>query len=478
MLESFPSIEPHKDLKFEVEVQNASMVVPLDVIERRSMFLSNIDQSVSNIYCGGIIFFYRLLSHENCTPNLIINVVVYCFRVVLSSLLLDPTRLKRLLAEHYDFLAGRLKWDSKQGRFEIDCNFAGAGFITASCNLSLEEVGDLQCPNPAFEQLAPQNWNQLWPKDYPLFRGVTSFKCGGISLALVYNHTAFDGIGCMVFLEHLASMSANSPDLPYPPINTRHLLDARTPPCVTQKHVELIDIGSTLHASTPSIFISKTDNLQRKNLLLTAEDIENLKRQAMVSPCINDTIGDKFDSGVITSFNVVAAHTWRCMALLKSNKENSEKPSTFLFPVNIRARLRPRLPPSYIGNAIVNGYGKATYKQIAEKPYAYLVGKIEEGAKRVKDEYIRSLIDWGELHNGYVHGDVLLTSWWKIPFTDLKFPWGKPLNICPIVHQWSNLVILMPDNNREVENKGVNISVSLPKEDMEKFQNFFYELLS
>ncbi|KAI3881974.1 hypothetical protein MKW92_030734 [Papaver armeniacum] len=343
MLESFPSIEPHKDLK--VEVQNASMVVPLDVIERRSMFLSNIDQFFSNIYC-------------------------------------------------------------------------------------------------------------------------------------VYNHTAFDGIGCMVFLEHLASMSANSPDLPYPPINTRHLLDARTPPCVTQKHVELIDIGSTLHASTPSIFISKTDNLQRKNLLLTAEDIENLKRQAMVSPCITDTIGDKFDLGVITSFNVVAAHTWRCMALLKSNKENSEKLSTFLFPVNIRARLRPRLPPSYIGNAIVNGYGKATYKQIAQKPYAYLVGKIAEGAKRVKDEYIRSLIDWGELHNGYVHGDVMLTSWWKIPFTDLKFPWGKPLNICPIVHQWSNLVILMPDNNREVQNKGVNISVSLPKEDMEKFQNFFYELLS
>ncbi|KAI3873341.1 hypothetical protein MKX03_003210 [Papaver bracteatum] len=462
MLESIPRIAPHDDLK--VELQNASMVVPVEVTERRSMFLSNIDQSV-NIYCGAIGFFSAA---PNFPPDLIAKKLEF--------------GLKRLLAEHYDFLAGRLKWDSKQGRLEIDCNFAGAGFITASSKLSLEEVGDLQCPNPAFEQLAPQNWNELWPKDHPLFMmQVTSFKCGGISLALVYNHTAFDGIGCMVFMEHLASMSADSPecpDLPYPPINTRHLLDARTPPCVTQKHIELIDLGSTLHASTPSIFISKTDNLQRKNLLLTAEDIVNLKKKAMESPCISDTNGDEFNSGVITSFNVVAAHTWRCMALLKFNKENSEKPSTFLFPVNIRARLRPRLPPSYIGNALVNGYGMATYKEIVEKPYAYLVRKIAEGAKRVKDEYIRSLIDWRELYNGYVHGDVMLTSWWKIPFTDLKFPWGKPLNICPIAHQWGNLVILMPDNNREVENKGVNILVSLPQEDMEKFQNLFYKLLS
>ncbi|XP_026395813.1 omega-hydroxypalmitate O-feruloyl transferase-like [Papaver somniferum] len=132
MLESFPSIDPHKDLK--VEVQNASMVVPLDVTERRSMFLSNIDQSVSNIYCGGILFFS---SNPNFPPDLITKKL--------------ECGLKRLLAEHYDFLAGRLKWDSKQGRFEIDCNLAGAGFITASSKLSLEEVGDLQCPDPAFE---------------------------------------------------------------------------------------------------------------------------------------------------------------------------------------------------------------------------------------------------------------------------------------------------------------------------------------
>ncbi|KAI3907872.1 hypothetical protein MKW92_029978 [Papaver armeniacum] len=395
MLESFPSIEPHKDLK--VEVQNASMVVPLDVIERRSMFLSNIDQSVSNIYCGGIIFFS---ANPNFPPDLITKKL--------------ECGLKRLLAEHYDFLAGRLKWDSKQGRFEIDCSLAGVGFITASSKLSLEEVGDLQCPNPAFEQLAPQNWNQLWPKDQPLF---------------------------------------------------------------VMQHVEFIDIGRITYASTPSIFISKTDNLQRKNLLLTAKDIEKLKKQAIISPCITDTEGNKFDSGVITSFNVVAAHTWRCMALLRSNKEHSEKPSTFLFPVNIRARLRPRLPLSYIGNALVNGYGMATYKEIAEKPFAYLVEKVAEGAKRVKNEYIRSVIDWRELHNGYVYGDVMITSWWKIPFTDLKYPWSKPLCICPIAHQWSNLVILMPDN-REVENKGVNILVSLPKEDMEKFQHLFYKLLS
>lgn len=130
--------------------------------------------------------------------------------------------MKRLLAEHYDFLAGRLKWDSKQGRLEIDCNLAGAGFITASSMLSLEEVGDLHSPNPAFEQLAPQNFNKLWPEDQPLFiLQVTAFKCGGVSVAAVYNHTTLDGYGCRIFLEHLASMCAGNPELPYPPINNR-----------------------------------------------------------------------------------------------------------------------------------------------------------------------------------------------------------------------------------------------------------------
>ncbi|KAI3907873.1 hypothetical protein MKW92_029979 [Papaver armeniacum] len=444
MLEFLPRRAPHDDLK--VELQNASMVVPVEVTERRSMFLSNIDQSV-NLYCGAIGFF-------SATPNFPPDLIAKKLEL----------GLKRLLAEHYDFLAGRLKWDSKQG----------PGFITASSKLSLEEVGDLHSPNPAFEQLAPQNFNKLWPKDQPLFiMQVTAFKCGGVSVAAVYNHTTLDGYGCRIFLEHLASMCAGSPELPYPPINNRHLLDARTPPHVTQKHVEFIDLGRIAYVSTPSIFISKTDNLQRKNLLLTAEDIVKLKKQAMVSPCIGDTKGYKF----ITSFNVVAAHTWRCMALMRSNKEDSEKSSTFLFPVNIRARLRPRLPPAYIGNALVNGYGMATYKEIAEKPFAYLVEKVAEGAKRVKDEYIKSVIDWRELHDGYVYGDVMITSWWNIPFTDLKCPWGKPLSICPIAHQWSNLVILMPDN-REVENKGVNILVSLPKEDMGKFQHLFYKLLS
>ncbi|MCL7050962.1 hypothetical protein MKW94_020512, partial [Papaver nudicaule] len=287
MLESLP----HTDLK--VEVQGVSMVVPLEETETRSMFLSNIDQAV-NIYCGGIAFFS---ANPSFPPDLIAKKLEFGFR--------------RLLTDHYDFLAGRLKWDPKQGRLEIDCNnLAGAGFLTASSRLSLEEIGDLDCPNPAFEQLAPQNWNQFWPGDQPLFIvQVTSFKCGGVSLAAVYNHITLDAVGCMIFLDHLASVLANSSDLPFPPVNNRYLLDARTPPRVTQKHVELIDIGRIAYASTPSIFISTTDNLLRKNLLLTAEDIKHLKRQAMVSPCMNE---NKPGSGVSTSFNVVAAHTWRC----------------------------------------------------------------------------------------------------------------------------------------------------------------------
>ncbi|KAL3639653.1 hypothetical protein CASFOL_014621 [Castilleja foliolosa] len=53
-------------------------------------------------------------------------------------------------------MAGRVLWNHQSSRAEIDCNRAGAGFVVASSEPSVDELGDLATPNLGFKQLAVQ----------------------------------------------------------------------------------------------------------------------------------------------------------------------------------------------------------------------------------------------------------------------------------------------------------------------------------
>ncbi|KAL0382001.1 UNVERIFIED_CONTAM: hypothetical protein Scaly_0487400 [Sesamum calycinum] len=76
--------------------------------------------------------------------------------------------LERVLVP-YDFMAGRFKLNQQSGRLEIDCNSAGAGFVVASSEYSLDELGDFVYPNLGFRQLAAQTLGNLGPEvDQPL----------------------------------------------------------------------------------------------------------------------------------------------------------------------------------------------------------------------------------------------------------------------------------------------------------------------
>lgn len=113
------------------------------------MFLSNIDQ-VLNFDVQTIHFF---ASHKDFPPQ----TVTEKLKCALSKVLVP-----------YDFLAGRMKLNPKTGRLEIDCNGAGAGFVVGSSECTLEEIGDLVYPNPAFGQLVAKTMDSLAKDDNPL----------------------------------------------------------------------------------------------------------------------------------------------------------------------------------------------------------------------------------------------------------------------------------------------------------------------
>ncbi|KAF9587274.1 hypothetical protein IFM89_039521 [Coptis chinensis] len=373
----------------------------------------------------------------------------------------------RKILVQYDFLAGRLRWSNKKGRLEIDCNAVGAGFVVASCDLSFEELGGIGSPNLANQQFALRKWNAL-PEDQPLVvMQVTSLRCGGFALGFALSHVTLDGISSKIWLENLASLLAGN-DLVSPPYNNRRLLAARSPPRVTFSHPEMLNFES-LQGNKSTLLKATFQKLNSQYFQLRLDDIINLKQKARRGG------GDNIAHA--TGFNVVTAHIWQCVAKAKNLENGPEKSSTILYAASIRSRMRPHLPSSYAGNAILSAYATTTCGKIEKRPFSHLVQMVAQADARITDEYAKSIIDWLEVNKGFPYGDAVISSWWNLGLNEIEYPWGRPTWSCPVVpNHGNNAITLIP----EVEGKkfkGLHVLVSLPEMEMEKFQFLFQELL-
>ncbi|KAJ8551660.1 hypothetical protein K7X08_021675 [Anisodus acutangulus] len=446
-----------QDLK--VTINDTSLVFPSEETQKKTMFLSNIDQVLN--------FDVQTLHFFNANPEFSPEIVTERLRIALSKVLVP-----------YDFLAGRLKMNQESKRLEFDCNCSGAVFLVASSELTLKDIGDLVYPNPAFRKLIQhEKIDHLEKDDKPLcIIQVTSFKCGGFAMGFSTNHITFDGISFKIFLQNLASQAFdddnnNSKPLAIVPCNERTLLAARTPPRVSFPHLELlklkVPIGEELN---PTVFETLQEELDIKIFKLNSSDISSLKEKAK---------DENTPNAKITSFNVVTSYVWKCKALSFDAENNSERISTVLFAVDIRPRLNPLLPQSYTGNAVLTSYASATCHELEEGPFSKIVDMVSQGGMRMTDEYARSAIDWGEIYKGFPNGEFLISSWWKLGFSQVEYPWGKPKYSCPVVSHRKDIILLFPniDDGINSINDGVNILVALPAKQMEKFESYFHKFL-
>lgn len=384
-----------QDLK--VVIHDTITIFPSHKTEKRSMFLSNIDQVLN--------FNYETVQFFEADTRYPPHVVADKLKSALSKALVV-----------YDFLAGRLRLDPESQRFEIHCDGAGAQFVVGSSEFELGEIGDLVYPNPGFRQLVQKSYEDLDIYDRPLcIFQLTSFKCGGFAIGVATNHVTFDGISLKTFLENLASLAAGKP-LATTPCNDRHLLAARSPPQIKFDHPELLKIPTGINLPSATVFDWTEGQLDFKIFSLTSNDIAHLKQNAKN--------GHVSKNVKLTSFNVVAAHVWRCKALSCGASYDPERVSTVLYAVDVRSKLN--LPQSYAGNAVLSAYASARCKEIEEAPLWKLVEKLTEGNDRMTGEYARSVIDWGEVNKGFPHGEFLISSAWRLGFTDVEYPWGKP----------------------------------------------------
>ncbi|CAF1896309.1 unnamed protein product [Brassica napus] len=198
-----------QDLK--VAIKESYLIFPSEETlthERKPMFLSNVDQVLN--FDVQTVHFFR--PNKDYPPEIV-------------SEMLRKAMVRAMDA--YDLLAGRLRLNPSSGRLNVDCNGAGAGFVMAESEYTLEELGDLVYPNPAFVELVTSQLQSLPKDDQPLFAfQVTSFKCGGFAMGISTNHTTFDGLSFKTFLDNLASLLSDKP--------------SSTPPCNDQKASESV----------------------------------------------------------------------------------------------------------------------------------------------------------------------------------------------------------------------------------------------
>lgn len=137
------------DLK--ITFQESSLVFPSQETQKKSIFLSNIDQILN--YNIPTAHFFRP------NPDFPPQNVAKLLRIALQRVLVS-----------YEFMAGRLKLNQENGRLEINCNEAGAGFVVASSEFSVDEIGEfLVHPNLGYRQLAIEKIENLGPEvDQPL----------------------------------------------------------------------------------------------------------------------------------------------------------------------------------------------------------------------------------------------------------------------------------------------------------------------
>ncbi|KZV37910.1 omega-hydroxypalmitate O-feruloyl transferase [Dorcoceras hygrometricum] len=432
-----------QDLK--VIFQESMLVFPAqESTGKKSIFLSNIDQ-ILNYNVPTANFF-------SSNPKFPPESVAQRLKIALEKVLVL-----------FDFMAGRLKLNQESGRLEIECNSAGAGFVVASSECSLEEIGDLGRPNLGFQQLAVHSLKNLVPDspdDQPLcIFQITSFKCGGFAIGMSVNHILHDGISAKTFKDILASQAFEE-DKPFPftPCIDRRLLAARSPPTVEYPHPEFFK--PQLPDSGPPAFDCKRETLDYIILKFTPNDINYLKQEA-----------SKDTTKKISSFDVVAALMWRCKALSYMQEDHKEKPdrvSTLLNVVDLRSRLNnPPLPQPYCGNAVLVASSSAKCADIEHGPFSILVEMVSTAPASVTSEYARSAIDWLEVHKGLPCGEYMVSSWLRLGFDQVEYPWGKPLYSCPVVSHRKDICWVFPDRH------GINALVSLPPPEMEKFKFYF-----
>ncbi|KAH0467195.1 hypothetical protein IEQ34_004433 [Dendrobium chrysotoxum] len=325
---------------------------------------------------------------------------------------------------------------------------------------ALLSLFDAEPGSPILDRLAPDaNPDEALAR--PLALQITRFACGGFALGMCVHHALCDGAGASQFLAAIGRLARGSDQPGVDPVWDRSiLLGPRSPP-----RIEL-----PLH------------NLLGFDGKGRAYDDEGVGR---VKECFHVSTArlDRFRSGLanaagssFTSFEALGAYIWR--ARIKAKKLDGREVVKFVYSMSIKKIAIPQLPSGYWGNSCVPVYIQSTAKELLEKPVWQIAMEIKKSKEQVTNEYLRSFIDFQELHyrKGITAGKEVsaFTDWRHLGHSEVDFGWGSPIAVSPL--SWRLLgsnepSFLLPYAESEGEKRdGFRVLVCLPEDAMASFR--------
>eukprot|EP00262_Sarcandra_glabra_P019758 TRINITY_DN7598_c0_g1_i1.p1 TRINITY_DN7598_c0_g1~~TRINITY_DN7598_c0_g1_i1.p1 ORF type:complete len:448 (-),score=13.56 TRINITY_DN7598_c0_g1_i1:284-1627(-) len=370
--------------------------------------------------------------------------------------------LSKALVYYYP-VAGTLCQNPQTNRLELSCA-AGQGvrLIRASADLSLASVNYLDDPGADFlERLVPDpaSGDEL---AHPLVIQITLFACGGFSLGVSFYHSMCDGMGSTLFFNAVSEFARGATEPSVKPVWDRPvLLGPRDPPRVEVPFGEFLRLDKEFSPySTPAY------RILRKCFHVRDESLDRYK--ALLK---EESSGSNF-----TTFEALGAFIWR--ARVKAAGIPGDEKVKFAYSTNIRRQLKPALPLGYWGNGCVTMYVQLSAKELVEQPVWQTAELIKKSKRDITEEYVRSFIDFQELHyaEGITAGKGVsgFTDWRHLGHSTVDFGWGGPVTVLPL--SWNLLGSVEPcfflpySSANEGKKDGFKVLVSLAETAMPAFR--------
>ncbi|KAF7140003.1 hypothetical protein RHSIM_Rhsim06G0028900 [Rhododendron simsii] len=423
-------------------LNNPILITPNSPTPKHSLYLSNLDDQKFLRFSIKYLYLFKK------------SVSVDSLKYSLSKVLVD-----------YYPLAGRLRASSENDqKLEVDCNGEGALFAEAFMDITAEDFLELSgLPNRSWRKLLYRVEARSFLDVPPLVIQITNLSCGGMIVCTAINHCLCDGIGTSQFLHAWAHLTTKPTiDLPINPFHSRHALKPRNPPQVTSTHPQFskttLNKDSSFQLDLNQYL--QTQSLVPSSLTFTSSHVLHLKRQLVPSvKC--------------TTFEVLAAHTWR--SWVNSLDLDPTLNVKLLFSINIRNRLNPELEQGYYGNGFVLGCAETNVKELVSANLHHGVKLVQQAKSCLTQEYVKSAVDM--LEDKTVKTDLslslVISQWAKLGLEDLDFGEGKPLHMGPLT---SDIYCLFLPVTGDFD--AVRVQVSVPESVVDKFEHYMRDFRS
>ncbi|KAJ4746284.1 HXXXD-type acyl-transferase family protein [Rhynchospora pubera] len=330
---------PNSSLTFNVHRKEAVLIAPAEQTPHEFKRLSDIDDQEGLRFHVPIIQFYRYNpSMKGRDPAKVIR-----------------DALAKALVPYYPF-AGRLREIQDGSRkLVVECTGEGVLFIEADADVRFEQFGDLlQPPFPCLEELLFDIPGSSQVLNAPLLLiQVTRLQCGGFIFALSFHHAMSDAQGLVQFMTAVAEMAHGYLTPSIPPVWSRELLEARSPPCPSFAHREYDVVEDTKGTLTP------LDDMVHQSFFFGKCEIAALRKHS--PPHLRQTV---------TTFDLLTACLWKCRTVALSPDPDEEM--RIICIVSARGTKRGlKLPEGYYGNAFTLPVEISTTDKLCKNPLGY-----------------------------------------------------------------------------------------------------------